>query len=484
MTACSTPHIDLSIRTIPDLSLLETRALITSGAATPLEVTEAVLARIDEVDSRLDAYVTLTRAHALESAERATKERARGLDRGPLHGVPLALKDLCETAFAPTSAGLALLRENETGRDATVTARLEQSGAVILGKLAMTEGAYSAHHPDMPIPKNPWNPKCWTGSSSSGSGVAVSAGLCFGALGSDTGGSIRFPSSCCGITGMKATWGRVSRHGVFPLADSLDHVGPMARTAADCAAILSVIAGADPSDPTALTAPVPDYLLACAGSIRGLRIGIDRAAILDNVAPETATVISEAIATLDSLGARMVPVSFPWPKESTDQWTVLCAIEVALAHTGRFPERRADYGPHLTSLLDFGLDLSAKDVGEAMQWRLGYNGSVARVMEGIDMLLFPVTTGPLPELDNPLGAPSAGESQENLGDLLKFTAPADFTGLPALTLPGGFDSRGAPIGFQLIGPALTEPTLFRVGAAFQRATDWHTRRPDLTVFMA
>ncbi|MGY9046486.1 amidase [Puniceibacterium antarcticum] len=474
--------IDLSTRNIPDLTLTETSALIAGGQATPLEVTQAVLARVDAVESKLTAFITLTRDRALEQAEIATRERATGLNRGPLHGIPFALKDLCETDFAPTSAGLALLKDNQTGRNATVTTRLEQAGCVIMGKLGMTEGAYSGHNDKMVVPKNPWNPACWAGSSSSGSGVSVAAGMAFGATGSDTGGSIRFPSGCNGITGMKGTWGRVSRHGVFALADSLDHVGPMARSAEDCAAILSLIAGPDVNDPTALMAPVPDYLAACKGAIHGMRIGVDRAAVINEASPETAAVITEAIAVYESLGAQIVPVSFPWPSDAVDQWTVLCAIEVALAHQGRFPEQRDGYAPHLSELLDYGLGLSAKEVGEAMQWRLVYNGSVAQAMHGLDMVLFPITSAPMPELDNPYGAPSAGKN-ENLGDMLKFTAPADFTGFPSLTLPGGFDSRGAPIGFQLMGPALTESSLFKAGAAFQRVTDWHTRRPDLSQFM-
>ena len=476
-----TPPANLSTRDIPDLSLMETAALIGSGQASPLEVTQAVLARINAVDGALNAYITVTADRALQQAETATRERAAGLDRGPLHGIPFALKDLCETDFAPTSAGLALLRDNETGRNATVTTRLEQAGCITIGKLGMTEGAYSGHNEKMAVPKNPWNPACWAGSSSSGSGVSVAAGMAFGATGSDTGGSIRFPSGCNGITGMKGTWGRVSRHGVFALADSLDHVGPMARSALDCAAIMTAIAGGDVNDPTALMAPVPDYLAACAGPIRGMRIGIDRAAIIDEAAPETAEVIREAIAVYESLGAEIVPVSFPFPAEAVDQWTVLCAIEVALAHEGRFPEQRSGYAPHLTELLDYGLGLSARDVGAAMQWRLVYNGSVARAMHGLDAVLFPITGAPMPELDNIHGAPTAGKG-ENLGDMLKFTAPADFTGFPSLTLPGGFDSRGAPIGFQLMGPALTEAALFKLGAAFQRVTDFHTRRPDLTPF--
>ncbi|MDO6587429.1 amidase [Salipiger sp. 1_MG-2023] len=472
---------NLSTRDIPDLSLMDTSRLIASGQATPLDVTQAVLKRVSEVDGALTAYIALTADRALAQAQTATDERAAGMDRGPLHGIPFALKDLCETDFAPTSAGLALLRNNQTGRNATVTTRLEQAGCVTIGKLGMTEGAYSGHNDKMAVPKNPWNSKLWAGSSSSGSGVSVAAGMAFGAIGSDTGGSIRFPSGCNGITGMKGTWGRVSRHGVFALADSLDHVGPMARSAEDCAAVMTAIAGADVSDPTALMAPVPDYLAACAGPIRGMRIGIDRAAVIDGAAPETAAVIAEAIAVYESLGAQIVPMSFPFPADAVDQWTVLCAIEVALAHQGRFPEQRDGYAPHLSELLDYGLSLTAKDVGAAMQWRLVYNGSVARAMHGLDAVLFPITSGPMPELDNIYGAPTAGKG-ENLGDMLKFTAPADFTGCPSLTLPGGFDSRGGPIGFQLMGHALTEDKLFKLGAAFQRVTDFHTKRPDLTPF--
>lgn len=217
---------------------------------------------------------------------------------------------------------MGLYRDSRTGRNATVTTRLEQAGAVILGKLAMTEGAYAGHHPDMPVPKNPWDAKLWAGSSSSGSGVSVAEGLCFGALGSDTGGSIRFPSHANGITGLKPTWGWVSRHDVFALADSLDHVGPMARSAADCAAIT----GANPADPTALTAPVPDYLAGLGAPIRGLRIGVDHAAIFDGTAPETAAMLKEAVHVLTSLGAVIVPVTLPFPADMTQQWTALCGI--------------------------------------------------------------------------------------------------------------------------------------------------------------
>ncbi|WP_289149942.1 amidase [uncultured Salipiger sp.] len=475
--------IDTAIqgREICDLSLTEVSSAIGRGIFGPVEVTEAMLARIEALNPVLKPYITVTAEHALARASAAEAEIRSGLCRGPLHGVPVAVKDLCETAFAPTTAGMALYGANETGRDSTVVARLEQAGAVIVGKLSMTEGAYSGHHPDMPTPVNPWGKGFWAGSSSSGSGVATAAGMAFGTLGSDTGGSIRFPSNANGITGLKGTWGRVSRHGVFALADSLDHVGPMARTAADCAAMMSVLAGADPSDPTTLDAPVPDYVAGLGAPIRGLRIGVDAGFILDGTAPEMAEMLRGVIATYEALGAVIVPMVFPYDPATTAQWTALCGIEVLLAHKPTWPARKEAYGPHLAGLLELGEGLSGSEVGEALQWRLVYNGAVATAMEPVDMMLLPVTGAPMPELDNTLGAPGNPENAD-LGDLLKFTAPADLTGYPSLTLPGGFDGRGAPLGFQLMGKPLSEALLLRAGHAFQCVTDVHTRRPDLSVF--
>ena len=224
------------------------------------ELTDTALRRIAQLDEQYHSYATVLPERALERAKAADAEIARGLWRGPLHGVPIAVKDLCYTTFAPTRAGTTIFKTFTPSFNATVVERLEDGGAVILGKLQMTEGAYTSHHPEVTPPLNPWNTNYWVGSSSTGSGVATSLGLCYGSLGSDTGGSIRFPSATCGLSGIKPTWGRVSRYGVFPLADTLDHVGPMARSVADAAAMLGVIAGADRNDPTTYKAPVPDYL--------------------------------------------------------------------------------------------------------------------------------------------------------------------------------------------------------------------------------
>ncbi len=241
------------------LSLDEVARRLKARKLTSVELTGSMLDRIGQIDSRLKSYATVTAERALADAGRLDAETAAGMSRGPLHGVPIAVKDLCNTEGVPTAAGMAIHRANVPSSDATVVARLKAAGAVILGKLQMTEGAYGAHHPTIPAPLNPWNAAYWTGSSSSGSGAATAAGLCFASLGSDTGGSIRFPSTMNGLSGLKPTWGRVSRAGVFPLAESLDHIGPMTRSALDAAIVLGVIAGADSEDPTATSLPVPDY---------------------------------------------------------------------------------------------------------------------------------------------------------------------------------------------------------------------------------
>jgi len=242
------------------LPLVEVGRRIAARQLSPVAVTGAMLARIERLQPKLRAYATVMAESALAEARAAEAEIAAGRRRGPLHGVPLAVKDLCYTAGAPTAAGMKIHRDFRPTYDATVVARLRRAGAVILGKLQMTEGAYADHHPDVAPPLNPWNADYWCGSSSSGSGVATATGQCFGSIGSDTGGSIRFPCDANGITGLKPTWGRVSRHGIFPLSESLDHIGPMTRSAEDAAAMMQAIAGHDPADPTSVSLPVPDYL--------------------------------------------------------------------------------------------------------------------------------------------------------------------------------------------------------------------------------
>src|SRR6516162_1669977 len=276
------------------LSLTDVSAKLKRGELKPTALAETILARIAQHDGVLKSYTTLLADRAMERARQAEDELDRGLWRGPLHGVPIAVKDLCYTDYAPTAAGMFIHKDFIPPYTCSVVERLERAGAILLGKLTMTEGAFATHHPNMRTPVNPWHAEVWTGASSSGSGAATGAGLCYGSLGSDTGGSIRFPSSACGLTGLKPTWGRVSRYGVCPLSESLDHIGPMTRTTADCAAMLAAIAGADPRDPTALLAPVPDYVAGLAGGVRGLRVGIAREYAFDGLHEDALTALNGA----------------------------------------------------------------------------------------------------------------------------------------------------------------------------------------------
>ncbi len=447
---------------------------IRTRALTSVAVTSAQLDRIAALDAKYRSYATVLGNRALARAEQADRETARGISRGPLHGVPVAVKDLCDTAFAPTGAGTTMLRGVTPGRDATVVERLEQGGAVILGKLSMTEGAYTSHHPDNPGPLNPWSPDHWVGSSSTGSGVATAAGLCYGALGSDTGGSIRFPSATCNLTGIKPTWGRVSRHGVFPLAASLDHVGPMTRSAADAAAVLGVIAGADPHDPTALQAPVPDYLAECGKPVRGLTVGIDRGFVSEGIDPEVVAALGEAEKALASLGMKVREIAFPPTDKLVRGWIPFCAVETALAHRDTYPARKAEYGPDLAALIEQGRALSGFDLGDVYHDRLAFSGALAALFTTVDLVLVPTMPVPVPSLSR---MTEYGQDPDVLLRILRFTAPFDFSGSPTITLPAGIDRAGMPLSCQLVGRPLAEDLLCRAGHAFQQVTDWHARRP-------
>ena len=329
------------------------------------EVTLALLERIDALDNSLHAYSALMRETALTTARTADKEISAGNIRSPLHGVPIAVKDLCRTQGVRTRAGMPLLNNYIPDYDSTVVARLRHAGAVILGKLELTEGAFAFHHPDVTTPVNPWNPTLWAGASSSGSGVATAAGLCYGSLGSDTGGSIRFPSLACGVTGLKPTWGRVSRYGVFMLSDTLDHLGPMTRSAEDAAVILNVIAGKDDQDHHTTLDPVPDYKNELSHSIAGLRIGWDETYCSVDVDPVVTTEIKNALKVLEQAGAEVMEVNIPDTSEVIANWAVLCAAETAVAHEETYPSRADAYGPELAGFIDSGIQATSLDVARA-----------------------------------------------------------------------------------------------------------------------
>jgi amidase len=456
------------------LSLDEVARRLKARKLSSVEATKALLGRIERFDPKLKSYARVTPERALADAARLDAETASGSSRGPLHGVPIAVKDLCNTEGVATAAGMTIHAAHIPAKDASVVARLKQAGAVILGKLQMTEGAYGLHHPTIDPPVNPFNAAYWTGVSSSGSGVATAAGLCFASLGSDTGGSIRFPSTMNGLSGLKPTWGRVSRAGVFPLAESLDHIGPMCRSALDAAIVLGVIAGADPDDPTAAPQPVPNYAASIGEGMRGQRLGIPRN--LRGMDADAQRAIDGAAATFEDIGAKSVDVILPELDEAALKWIDLCGLEAALAHEATFPARRSEYGPDLAALIDRGRSLSGLDLGKLYRARARVKGEIEHLLAGVDLLLLPVMGVATPSL---AGMRAAGRTPETTKARLRYTAPLDMSGHPTLTLPGGFTADGVPVGFQIVGRSFGEAAILSAGHAFQQATDWHTRRPPL-----
>ncbi|WP_447919201.1 amidase [Achromobacter aegrifaciens] len=460
------------------LDLSSLAALIRSGEVSPVEITRAQLQRIEALDGALRSYACVTAASALQDAQTAQAEIRQGHYRGPLHGVPIALKDLYRRKGVPTAAGTTIHRDTPAEYDATVVRRLRDAGAVLLGQLQMTEGAYSDHHPSVEPPRNPWNADYWTGISSSGSAVATAAGLCFGATASDTGGSIRWPCAATGLTGIKPTWGRISRHGVFELAATLDHAGVIARSAQDAAILLEAIAGPDPLDPTALQAPVPRYAEQAEASVRGLRIGVDPDWNARDVDPQTRRMMEAAMQALQELGATLVPLRFPAEDaaQAVRDWAPLCAVEAAVAHAATYPSRKAEYGPVLAGVIEAGHALSGPDYQRILLRRMAMRGKVDALFAQVDALLTPVQ--PMPPLT--LSAVSVLGRQPGLVEALqRYTCVFDMTGHPCLTLPAGQCEAGTPMGLQLVAAHLGEPVLFRLGAAFQAATNWHLRRPAL-----
>jgi amidase len=455
------------------LELTELAALLRSRDVTSVEVTRAQLERIDHLDDRLASYALITPEDALAEAKAADAEIAAGRYRGPLHGVPLGIKDLFCTKGVPTAAGTTIHRDFAPEEDATAVARLRQAGAILLGKLQMTEGAYSDHHPAITPPKNPWDMAYWTGISSSGPAAATAAGLCYGALASDTGGSIRWPCGATGLTGIKPTWGRVSRFGVFELAASLDHVGPIARSAADAAVILAAVAGPDDRDSTTLAEPQPDYA-AAAQRIVGLRLGVDAQWNSADVDPSVQRALVEAEEVFRALGAEVVSVSAPDVTQAVMDWAPACALEAAVAHRRTYPAQRNEYGPALASVLEAGHAVSAFDYQAIRLRRMDLRGRFARLFQTIDALLIPVQPfAPLTLAE----ISTLGDQPELILKLQRYTAPFDLTGHPTVTVPGGISENEMPIGLQLAGR--DEVTLSRMAMAFQRETPWRRRHPVL-----
>ena len=457
------------------LTIAEAARAFRTRELSPVELTRACLRRIEALDAKLNAFVTILPERALAEAQEAEDRLAAGRARGPLDGVPFALKDLFETAGIRTTAGAKILADYVPQRDAACVRRLNEAGVALLGKLNMHEWAYGATTAVSHFGPchNPWDLDRITGGSSGGSAAALAASLCLGSLGSDTGGSIRMPASLSGVVGLKPTYGRVSKRGVIPLAESLDTAGPMARSVEDAALILQAIAGHDPDDPTTSDRPVPDYAAALKGDVRGLRVGVPRQDAFPNATEDVVRGIEEALRTLAGLGAILVDVAAPWLLEAAVIWPKIAGPEAAYYHRQNLEQRPQDIAEPVRNRLLAGRNVLAVDYLRGLETQRRIKDEVARLFEDIDLLVTPATPATATLIADELAA-TGRESH-----IHRFTAPFNITGQPAISLPCGFDPQGLPIGLQIIGRPWEEETVLRAAHAYEQATEWHRRRSPL-----
>jgi aspartyl-tRNA(Asn)/glutamyl-tRNA(Gln) amidotransferase subunit A len=466
---------------VADWTLAALSGAIAARQVSPVEVTRECLARIERLDGVLRSFILVDAAGALAAARELEAELAAGLSRGPLHGVPLAYKDLFHVRGLPTSCGTKTREYFASEPECTAVARLREAGAVTLGKLNMTELALgpfgdNAHHGDV---QNPWKRGHVAGGSSSGSAAAVAAGFVVGALGSDTGGSIRLPAACCGVVGLKPTYGRVSRAGAMPLSWSMDHVGPLTRTVTDAALLLGVIAGHDPRDATSSRRGVPYYERVLQTPIEGLRVGIAENYYVDGLDPEMEAGVRAAAHALAGLGVEVAPLRVPDPGPLIEVCNVITRSESSAIHAALVRERPHELQPAVRARLEVGFHISAHDYLQALRLRArAAREFVARVFARVDALLLPAIPEPAPALETA----KAGTPEEvvgRMGRFSRFTRPFNGLGLPALSVPCGFSRDGRPLAVQLVGRPFDEATALRLGHAYEQAAGWTSRRPAL-----
>ena len=460
---------------LPFLSAGDLSRLIQSKEVSPVEATEAYLDRIASLDHRFNSYLTVMREHALADAQQAEEDIASGQHKGPMHGVPVAVKDQFWSKGVRSTGGSRILADFVPDEDATVIANLRKAGAVVLGKTNMTEFAITGFSHRYATPRNPWNTDSYTGGSSSGSGAATAAYLCATSLGEDTGGSIRFPATWCGLVGLRPSWGLVSRYGVMRGVWSMDTVGPISRTVEDAAITLGAIAGHDPKDRYSSTGPVPDYRHALGGDLIGLKIGvITQFMESDLVEPKVRQTVSDSFATLGELGATVEEVSVPLSMDAGVASAVLLAVEPALAQQDWIKDQLQDYGHDVRILLLTGSLLPAQAYYKAQKLRTMLRQQVLDSLEKYDVLVLPTSgKGAQPlEQDPPI---TSKETASRLAFL--FTRIFNLASCPAMSVPCGFDDRGMPVGLQIGARPGAEETIFKVAHAYEQATAWHTMRP-------
>jgi aspartyl-tRNA(Asn)/glutamyl-tRNA(Gln) amidotransferase subunit A len=466
---------------LTDLEITELAPLLRDRRLSPVELTESYLGRIERLDPQLNTYIRVLPERAREAAREAEVEIGRGAWHGPLHGVPLGLKDLFDVAGVPCTMGSKILRDNVPDVDATVVTRLKAAGAIILGKHNLHEFAFgiTSENPHYGVVRNPWDLDRVPGGSSGGTAAAVAASLCAGGLGSDTGASIRAPASFCGVVGLKPTYSRVSRAGVLPLAWSLDHVGPLARSVADCALLLQAIAGPDPRDPSSSQVPVPDFSSGLSQGVGGLRLGVPREHFFELLEPGVERLVREAIATLERLGAHLEEVSLPHSVHAQVAGNAIMASEAASLHATWLRERPQDYGADVLQRIQGGLLVRATEYLHSQQMRTLVQQDFAHAFQRVDVVLGPTV---------PLVAPRIGHTFEPGGPFNvapraianRITVPCNLTGMPAISVPCGF-SDGLPVGLQIMAPAFAESLVLRVAAAYEAACNWRQQRPTVEV---
>lgn len=458
--------------------LLEVSQLVKNGEISSTEVTRTILERIERLNPEYKIFNTVSGDLAMEQARAADTEIQSGKYRGPLHGLPVAVKDIIDTAGVRTTYGSGLFREHVPSADATVIQKFKAAGAVTIGKLATTEFALYGYADDFQVPLNPWSKNHWVGVSSSGSGACVAAGLAFASLGTDTGGSIRFPSAACGAVGLKPTFGRVSRKGVFPLADTLDHVGPMTRRAVDSAIVLQALEGQDPGDPFTKKFNASDYSKVTSERLGNITVGIDIALCTEGIDPEITHATLEARGILEGLGIKVVEVDASGLLEGLEHLWLILAAEATHSHRHLYPERALDYGPVFRDLLEIGHGLSGPFIAEGNVRRYRAIAAAAALFETVDALLMPATSmTPIPVEEFP---PQQVADVDSFPAMLRTTGPFNFTGNPTLNLTAGFSKEDLPLAIQFAGRHGEEETLFKLAHAFETEAGHYRKLPPFS----
>ena len=463
---------------LPFLTAIQLSKLIETKEVSPVEATQAYLDRIQEVDPKLNSYITITGEQALEAARQAEQEIAAGVHRGPLHGVPMAVKDQFNTAGVPTTGGSSILRDNVPTEDATVITKLKNAGAILLGKLNMSEFAMAEiyNHP-YGTPRNPWDLERNPGTSSSGSGAATAASLCATSLGEDTGGSIRGPANFSGLVGLRPSHGRVSRYGVLGGSWSMDAVGPISKSVEDAAITIQAIAGHDPKDTYSWDVPVPDYRAALTGDISGIKLGVVQERMdSPNLDPEFRDTVAKAISVLGELGASSEDVSIPLAPNAGALTMSILSVEWSNLHRPLF-EPNIDELDHNNKIRFLtGSVIPAQFYYKAQKIRAVLRQQILDVLEKVDVLVLP--TGPVtaPPVESVPGIQSKEHALTGLAGRISFTGPFNLAGTPAISVPCGFSAVGMPMGLQIVGRPFAEETVLKVAHAYEQNTDWHNRR--------